>query len=123
MFILKIQGNSEVKNMMINLVRVKKMTEVLQGIGCMCVHIASKIYEYDTARVEEYAKMTNNSYTSSTLAQFERIILEQLDGNIIIPSLFTYLIHKRKETDKDRYKLREMYLKTDIYSKPFKNMV
>ena len=112
MFMMKLQTNSQ----------NKKIIEAMKGVGCACMHIASKIYEYDTGIIEDYAFLCGKPYTPDMLAQLERIILERLDGNIIIPSLFTYLIHKRGiQHVTDRRKYIDMYLKTDIYSKPFKS--
>jgi serine/threonine protein kinase len=91
--------------------------------SCACLLIASKIYDYNKWELED---LKHESYggtvTKTGIICSQQDVMSVLNGNVIIPTLYTYVSHYIGEMklDKDSgEKYLQIYLRPDIYNVPF----
>jgi len=102
-------------------------TNITDGKSLMCVSasctlIASKIYDHHKLHPSELTYWDDQQLTDGEIILQERKIILALDGNVIIPSLYTFYSHAHgelKPTDDICQKFFDLYTRPDIYSQPF----
>lgn len=96
----------------LNVAKNKQMT-------CMaCLGLATKLYE-----TKPFVFMVNSIFTIEEVIRHESIILKKLNGNILIPSLYSYDVRKNGLPPVGINKVLiesyiKKYLSEDVYSKP-----
>lgn len=91
--------------------------------GVACLLIASKLLPSDHSMV--FTEQTKNRYTSlKNLLNFEKMIIETLEGNLLYPSLYSYYYHKnKKEMIYDPLRIGLAYYnRMDVYKRSFKEV-
>ena len=90
----------------------------LQMIGCVCVHLASKVLESFPAMVQDYVYKSANSFSDKDFIQMEEIVFNALSGNVFVATPFDYyqqMVPKWKQAHLEVF--LNMYLtESDIYS-------
>jgi len=100
----------------------KKVSEKqLKIMACSSMLLSSKIFEVIILDVKYLAELTGGTVSEEDIITYEKIIMKILDGNLLQPTLFSYVSHIKKiEVDENTFKiLLEQYSKPDIYSEPF----
>jgi serine/threonine protein kinase len=95
--------------------------KLLQGYGVMCLLISSMLYEDIPETVQNMGYLCDGAYKKDELFYIQKQIVLELEGNLIIPSLYTYLNHYNKNINIDE--LVEKYNSKDVYSIPFYKLV
>ena len=96
----------------------------LQAYACACFIIASKLHSNNNISVETMVFFSENS--PDEIIDFERTVMTILNGNVLVPSLYTYVSHymgEEKLSIKNIYKYRDIYERPDIYSKQFSEKI
>ena len=63
----------------------------LRLIGLTCLHIASKIHDTSSNRIDDYIKLTHNGYTSSDFLFMEESIVKSFEYNLYLTTPLTFL--------------------------------
>lgn len=108
----------------------------LQGYSAIAFLIASKLHENFHPEITDLVYFSDNLYKASQMVEFETEIMTALNGNVAIPSLYSYYSHYIGEIrigkggerlwEKARgghspftKRLFDSYLRDDIYKVPF----
>lgn len=98
----------------------------LSTCACASMMLAAKIYEISPYDMNEFIRISNGSTNANLLTTMELEIMEITNGNIIIPSLYTYYSHYKGMVSASKADLPSFtkallnaYLADDIYARPF----
>jgi serine/threonine protein kinase len=93
---------------------------LIQGYGIACLILASKIYDCDYLENATATYLCDSLYVEGQIVEFQRDVMKTLGGNLLIPSLWTYYSSVYPDESGVKIKnLLSMYLRSDIYSRPF----
>ena len=91
----------------------------VQQLLCVCINTASKLFEFKVRSYEVYAYYSDqgDEYVQECI-NLEKQILDTLDGNILIPTVYSYWSRKKGNMPLEDTKIlfTDIYLRDDIYN-------
>lgn len=105
----------------LDLIAVKKQIskKKLQAHACTAMLLASKLYDVAVIDIGAVVHYSENSTTPQEQIDFLGEFMILLDGNILIPSLFSYASHYGYPRSGYAKQFKDVYLRPDIYAVPF----
>jgi serine/threonine protein kinase len=92
-----------------------------QTCASVCALLASKLYDIYPSEIEDISYYTDGGSSIQQIKELEREILVLFNGNLIVPSFYTYYSHINgvKKDPKNYEILYNFYLTPDVYKIPF----
>jgi len=92
----------------------------LQLVACSSMYLASNLYDYTPFSLKEMVYWSDNTYTVKQVSEMASNILQVLEGNLLIPTLYSYYSNERdainNPNQKEYKSFLDMYLKNDVYA-------